>query len=141
LITGQALDSSVKNTLLLSVKVLESNGLFLDASSYEKLPMIIIPAKPGSTLPFKSDDFKNLTSTPYQILKSDPKGMKFVQLKSDTAIISPTIKDIGSHIIRLFGESQDGTKYMQEVIIKVAEFEEYKEVKAKIVKITAGGTV
>jgi hypothetical protein len=49
--------------------------------------------------------------------------MKFVQLKSDTAIVSPAIKDIGSHIIRLFGTSQDGTKYMQEVIIKVAEFE------------------
>ena len=30
---------------------------------------------------------------------------------------------------------------MQEVIIKVAEFQEYKEVKAKIVKITQGGTV
>ena len=49
--------------------------------------------------------------------------MKFVQLKSDTAIVSPAFKDIGSHIIRLFGTSQDGTKYIQEVIIKVAEFE------------------
>jgi hypothetical protein len=49
--------------------------------------------------------------------------MKFVSLKSDTTIVSPSIKDIGSHIIRLFGTSQDGTKYMQEVIIKVAEFE------------------
>jgi hypothetical protein len=136
LVTGQALDSSVKNTMLLSVKVLESNGLFLDSSAFEKLPMIILPVKPGSSQPFKSDDFKNITSTPYHILKSDPKGMKFVQLKSENAIVSPSIKDIGSHIIRLFGTSQDGTKYMQEVLIKVAEFEEYKEVKAKIVKIT-----
>jgi hypothetical protein len=109
LITGKALDSSVKNSLLLSVKVLESNGVFLDGSSYVKLPMIILPVKPGSTQPFKSDDFKNLTSTPYQILKSDPKGMKFVQLKSETAIVSPSIKDIGSHLIRLFCTSQDNT--------------------------------
>lgn len=34
LITGQALDSNVKNTLLLSVKVLESNALFFDSSSF-----------------------------------------------------------------------------------------------------------
>lgn len=49
LITGQALDSSVKNTLLLSVKILESNALFFDSSSFKKLPMIIFPAKPGSS--------------------------------------------------------------------------------------------
>lgn len=67
--------------------------------------------------------------------------MKFVQVKSETASVSPTIKDIGSHMIRLFGISQDGTKYMQEVLIKVAEFDIYKEVTAKIVKITQGGTV
>ncbi len=67
--------------------------------------------------------------------------MKFVQAKSETAIVNPTIKDIGSHLIRLFGKSQDGTKYMQEVLIKVAEYDVYKEVVAKIVKITQGGTV
>ena len=44
LITGQALDSSVKNTLLLSVKILESNALFFDSSSFKKMPMIIFPA-------------------------------------------------------------------------------------------------
>ena len=67
--------------------------------------------------------------------------MKFVQVKSETAIISPTTKDIGSHIIRLFGTPIDGKKYMQEVVIKVAEFEIYKEVGARIVKITQGGSV
>jgi hypothetical protein len=84
---------------------------------------------------------KNLTSSPLKFIKNDPKGMKFVKVENEQAIVSPTIKDIGSHIFRIFGSSKDGTKYMQEVLIKVAEYDIYKEVKAKIVKITQGGTV
>jgi hypothetical protein len=78
LITGKALDSSVKNTLLLSVKILESNAMFLDTSAYEKLPLVIMPIKPGTIETFYPDALKNLSSSSIQMIKSDPRGMKFV---------------------------------------------------------------
>jgi len=112
LITGKALDSSVKNTLLLSVKILESNAMFLDTSAYEKLPLVIMPIKPGTTETFYPDALKNVSSSSIQMIKSDPRGMKFVKGKTEKANVNPTIKDIGSHIIRFFGSSQEGTKYM-----------------------------
>ena len=100
-----------------------------------------MPIKPGTTETFYPDALKNVSSSSIQMIKSDPRGMKFVQGKTEKANVNPTIKDIGSHIIRFFGSSQEGTKYMQEVLIKVAEYDIYKEVIANIVKITQGGTV
>lgn len=61
--------------------------------------------------------------------------------------ISPEIKDIGTHNVRLVAFSLDGQKYVQEVTIQVrfdkesAEFSKYPEVKAKIISISRTGIV
>ena len=103
--------------------------------------MVVLNVKPGQKIEYQSEDFKNITSGQYQIIKADPRGMKFVQTKTQQALVSPAIKDIGQHIIRLFGFSKDGGKYLQEVMINVPEIDNYKEVHGKIVKITRGGTI
>ena len=61
--------------------------------------------------------------------------------------ITPKVRDIGTHNLRLVANSDQGDKYFQDVRVKVgfarnaSEFSQFREIEAKIVKISRTGIV
>ena len=61
--------------------------------------------------------------------------------------ITAKVRDIGTHNLRLVAVTDKGDKYYQDVRVQVgfarnaSEFSQYKEIEAKIVKISRTGIV
>jgi hypothetical protein len=105
-----AMDSRIKNSFLVNLKVIPSAPGFSDLlAGYTKLPVALLSVSPYSTLVFESQDFKPLNIPEYTVMK-DPM-LKFIKVDGQQATIAPMVKDIGTHVFRLIAFTDTGVRY------------------------------
>ena len=114
-------------------------------AGFTKLPTALLQITPNASLDFISQDFIPL-GTDYKVIKPDP-SLKFITVNDQQLSFAPKVRDIGTHIIRLYATTDSKNKYYQEVRVKVGyskdspDFLKYKEIEGKIIKISRTGIV